>query len=182
MTIILLPALIAAVIVWLGASVMHMAMPHHKKDFKKLPNEKAVWDGLHDAGILPGQYNFPMPEKEYDWRSPELADKAKRGPVGLMVVGPNGMPNMGRQLGLHFVHVLVICLFAGYVAYAALDPGASYLTVFRVVGTAAWLGFSGAHFTYHIWYWFDAGFAWRYAFDGLVYALITAGVFGWLLF
>jgi hypothetical protein len=52
--------------------------------------------------------------------------------------------------------------------------------VFRFVGTCAFLGYSMALAQGSIW----AGRSWRTTviamFDGLVYALFVAGVFGWL--
>ena len=35
-----LPILVAAVIVWFASALIWMAMPHHKKDIKKLPDAK----------------------------------------------------------------------------------------------------------------------------------------------
>ncbi|MGH9579745.1 MAG: hypothetical protein ACRD2R_02020, partial [Terriglobales bacterium] len=67
-----------------------------------------------------------------------------------------------------------------YLTGRTMAPGASYLAVFRVAGTAAFLGYSGATATDSIW----KGQLWsvtlKHMFDGLVYGLLTAGVFGWL--
>lgn len=75
---------------------------------------------------------------------------------------------------------VVVSFFAAYLASRTLDPGADYLAVFRVVGTTAFLAYSMAHMSDSIW----KGQKWsttiKHMIDGLVYALLTAGCFGWL--
>ena len=180
MTAILLPALVAGVIVWLAGSIIHMALPHHKTDYSPLPSEGSVTDALRDSGIEPGQYLFPMPAKPGDWKDEDFQARAKRGPVGITVIGPNGMPNMGKQLGLHLVYTIVVSIFVGYIAYAGLGPDADYLTTFRVTGCAALIAYSAAHFANVIWYFYNPSYAWKFFFDAIIYAVLTGGTFGWL--
>lgn len=52
--------------------------------------------------------------------------------------------------------------------------------MFRVTGTAALLAHCGALFPRSIWFGFSWRMTWMETVDGLVYALLTAGVFGWL--
>jgi hypothetical protein len=52
--------------------------------------------------------------------------------------------------------------------------------VFRVVGSAAWLGYGIGHVSDSIWRAEPWANTLKNLFDGLVYALVTAGVFGWL--
>jgi hypothetical protein len=52
--------------------------------------------------------------------------------------------------------------------------------VFRFVGTAALLGYSLALAQHSIWYMRNWITTLKSMFDGLVYALLTAGTFGWL--
>jgi len=58
--------------------------------------------------------------------------------------------------------------------------GAAYLAVFRVVGAAGFLAYGLSQVVNSIW----MGMSWantvRAVADGLVYALVTAGCFGWL--
>jgi hypothetical protein len=87
---------------------------------------------------------------------------------------------MGKALGFWFVFCLVISLFVAYLTGRTLGPGADYLAVFRVAGTTAFLGYAAAQATDSIW----KGQAWgatcKHLLDGLIYALLTAGTFGWL--
>lgn len=175
-----LPILVASVLVFLSSWILHTLLPLHKKDFGKLPNESAFMQSARDAGISPGQYMFPCPDDPKDWMSEEFKARAAEGPVGIMFVGRNGMGNMGAQLGQHFAYTLVISLFVAYLAAATLEAGSGYLEVFRVTGTAAFLGYAMAHVSHAVWWFHDWSMTFKYIFDGLVYALLTAGAFGWL--
>ena len=62
----------------------------------------------------------------------------------------------------------------------ALGPDARYLQVFRFAGCTAFAGYSLALLQQSIWYQRNWGTTLRSMFDGLVYACLTAGVFGWL--
>ena len=62
----------------------------------------------------------------------------------------------------------------------ALGPGAHYLSVFRFAGTVAFAGYSLGLLQNSIWYKRNWGTTARGMIDGLVYGLLTAGVFGWL--
>jgi hypothetical protein len=79
-----------------------------------------------------------------------------------------------------FIFCLVISLFVAYVAGRTLGPGTEYLAVFRIVGTVAFLGYSGSQATDSIWKGQSWGTTIKHIFDGLVYGLLTAGMFGWL--
>jgi hypothetical protein len=87
---------------------------------------------------------------------------------------------MGRNLALWFVYLLVVAVFAAYVAGRTLPPGTEYLAVFRVAGTTAFLGFAGAVWQMSIWYRRAWGTTVRATIDGLIYGLLAAGVFAWL--
>jgi hypothetical protein len=98
----------------------------------------------------------------------------------MLTVMPNGPMSMGRNLGLWFLYLAVVSLFAAYVAGRALPVGAQYLQVFRFVGTAAFLGYAAALWQMSIWYRRAWSTTIKATVDGLIYALLTAGTFGWL--
>ena len=87
---------------------------------------------------------------------------------------------MGKQMGLWFVFTVVISLFAAYLASRTLEAGVEYLAVFRIAGTTAFLGYAAAEPIASIWKAQPWGNTMRHVLDGLIYALLTAGVFGWL--
>ena len=69
---------------------------------------------------------------------------------------------------------------AAYIASRALEPGASYLEVFRFAGTTAFVAYAGGAWPITIWYHRGVGLALKATFDALLYGAVTAGVFGWL--
>ena len=74
----------------------------------------------------------------------------------------------------------MIGVFAGYVAGRALPPGAHYLQVFRFAGATAFTSHVLALWPMSIWYRRSWSLTLKATFDGLLYALLTAGTFGWL--
>jgi len=68
-----------------------------------------------------------------EMKTPEFAEKMKRGPVVMMTVLKPAPPSMGKPMALWFIYVLVTNFFAAYIASRALGPGAPYLEVFRFV-------------------------------------------------
>jgi hypothetical protein len=61
-----------------------------------------------------------------------------------------------------------------------LPAGSAYLRVFQIVGTSAFLGYAAALVQQSIWYGRSWSMTIRTMLDGLLYALLTAGLFGWL--
>ncbi|HEX6559433.1 MAG TPA: hypothetical protein VF021_08215 [Longimicrobiales bacterium] len=158
-----IPIVLAAAIMFIASSIAWAALPHHKKDWAKLPNEAAVAGALE--GVDAGQYMLPHGTMAAGWWAGILL---RRGPAG-----------MGRSLVLHFLNELLIAILAGYLAYYAIAPEADYLQVFRIAGTALVLGQIGALYSRAIWF----GWRWRAIIvetvEGISYALLAAGVFGW---
>ena len=174
-----MPIVISAVLVFVASSLIHMASPWHKSDFPKMPNEDAVMDALRPLGIAPGDYFFPRPAGRDDLKSPAFADRVARGPVALLTVMPGGI-SMGRNLALWFVYIIVIGVFSGYVAGRALPHGVPYLRVFQLAGATAFIGYSAALWQMSIWYHRSWKTTIKATVDGLIYAMLTAGTFGWL--
>jgi hypothetical protein len=113
-------------------------------------------------------------------KSPEVVEKFKRGPIGLLTVIPSGAPAMGKYLGLWFAYCVVISIFVACVAGRTLGPGTRYPEVFHVVGLAAFLAYGLGHIQDSIWKGQTWGVTAKHLFDGLIYALLTAWTFGWL--
>ena len=175
-----LPILLSSVIVFFVSSLIHMVLPWHKSDYPKMPNEDKVMDALRPLAIPPGDYFIPRPASMQDMKSPEFIEKMKKGPVIVMTVLPNGPSGMGRNLTLWFLYSAVMGLLSGYVAGRALPPGALYLQVFRFVGVTAFIGYTAALWQMAIWYRRAWNSTIKATVDGVIYALLTAGTFGWL--
>ena len=174
-----LPILVAAIVVFVASSIMHMVLPYHKSDYKKLPEEEKALAVLRSAGLTPGQYVFPYCTHK-EMNTAETQAKLKAGPVGMMYVRPSGPVQMGKFLGMWFFFCLVVGVFVAYLTGHTVDPGAHYLKVFRVAGTAAFLTYGLGNLSNGIWKGQPWGVTIKEVIDGLIYGLLTAGVFGWL--
>ena len=175
-----LPILVSAVIIFFASFIMHMLLTYHRSDYRKLPDEDRVTDALRTAGVKPGPaYFFPYCSFE-EMKTPPVIEKMTRGPVGLLTVLPSGPPAMGKNMVQWFLYCVVISVFAAYVSHRTLAAGTAFTQVFRVVGIVALLGYGAAHAQESIW----GGRSWvvtfKHLFDSIVYAALTATVFGWL--
>lgn len=175
-----LPILLSAVIVFVVSSLIHMFTPWHKGEYPRVPNEDRVMDAIRGLGLPPGDYMMPRPSSREEMKSPAFAEKFKRGPVMMFTLMPPGPMSMRNNLINWFLYAVVVGIFAGYVAGRALPPGAEYLSVFRFAGVTAFVGYSLALWQMSIWYHRAWGTTIRATVDGLIYALLTAGTFGWL--
>ena len=175
-----LPVLLSSVFVFVASSIIHMFTPWHKGDYRKVPNEDGVMDALRPLAIPPGDYMMPRPSSPADLKSPEFLEKRNKGPVMIFTVLPSGPMAMGKQLLSWFAYSCVIGVFAAYVTGRALPVGAPYLQVFRFAGTITFVSYSLALWQMWIWYSRALGTTIRSTIDGLIYALLTAGTFGWL--
>jgi len=177
-----LPILLAAVLVFVASSIIHMFLPYHKNDFAKVPDEDRVMDALREVDVPAGDYVVPHAGGDPEvMKSEAFREKAKKGPVAFMSVLPSGDPfAMGTQLTQWFVYCVVVSVFAAYVAGRALEPGAAYLEVFRFAGCTAFVGYALALPQRSIWFKLSWSTTLKSMFDGLVYGLLTAGAFGWL--
>ena len=175
-----LPILLSAILVFAASSIIHMVLGYHNSDFTKLPNEEGVMDALRPFDVPPGEYVFPKPDNHKQMGEPEFVQKMEAGPMAFMTVLPAGAPKMGGQLGQWFVYSVIVGVFAAYVASRAAGPDPEYLDVFRFTGATAFFCYTVAGWQASIWYKRAWSTTMKNTFDGLVYALLTAGAFGWL--
>lgn len=175
-----LPILLSAVFVFIASSIIHMGPFWHRTDYPKIPKEDEVMNALRPLGIPPGDYMVPRAASSKEMQTPEFMKKLNEGPVLMVTVMPNGMIGMARSLVLWFVYLLIVGLFAAYVAGRTLPAGTEYLHVFQVAGATAFAGYALAMLQMSIWYRRQWSATLKAAFDGLIYALLTGGTFGWL--
>jgi len=175
-----LPILVSAIVVFFASFIMWMVSPHHRPDWGKVAQEDDLRAAMRKAKIGPGQYYIPHCGQPKEMSSPEYVKKLEEGPVAMVVVRPSGKPAMGKSMAMSFVYNVVVAVFAAYLATRTLGATADYLAVFRIVGTVTFLSYAGALIWGPIWF----GRTWsstiKEVLDGLVYGLLTAGIFGWL--
>ncbi len=176
-----LPILLSAVFVFIASSLVHMVFRYHSNDLKKLPDEEATVDAIRKLNIPEGQYIIPHAGSMQAMNSPEFQEKVKKGPRAILTIWPGGNPSMAPYLIQWFIYSVVVGIFAAYVAGRALEVGAHYLAVFRFVGVTAFTCYAIANWQESIWYKRAWSVTMKNTLDGLFYALLTAGTFGWLL-
>jgi hypothetical protein len=174
-----LPILVSAVFVFVSSSILHMVIPWHKSDYRALPGEDQVLDAFRTWKVPPGDYMAPRPAGREDMRSPAFVEKMKRGPVLVLTVIPGG-GSFATNLVLWFCYAIAISVFAAYITGRALAPGTDYIQVFRFAGATAFIGYAAGLWQMSIWYRRSWLTTIKSTIDGLIYALLTAGTFGWL--
>jgi len=174
-----LPILLSAVFVFIVSSVIHMFLGYHASDFQQVPNEDSAMDTLRQMNIPPGFYALPKASGMKEFRTEEFQAKMKKGPV-MFIAARTAGGGMGKSLAQWFIYSIVIGIFSAYLGVHAVGPDAHYLDVFRFVGCAAFMGYGFALFQDAIWMSRGWRATWLGVFDALVYALVTAGTFGWL--
>ena len=173
-----LPILLSAVAVFVASSLVWTVVQYHNSDWRQLPDEDAAQRAL--KGVAPGHYMLPFAAHNKARQDPDYQKKVREGPVAMLTVFPGNSFAMGRQMVQWIVYCLVISLLVAYVGSATLPAGTPYLDVFQVAGTVAILAYAGSAPASSIWF----GHTWsrtaKDVLDGVIYGLLTAGIFGWL--
>lgn len=175
-----MPILLSAVVVFFASFAVHMVLTYHRTDFGPLPKEAEIMEALRKFNIPPGDYIMPFCSEPAQMKTPEFQEKWSRGPLMMATFWQPGPIKMGGQLAQWFVFSVVVSLFAAYLGSRTLGPGAEYLRVSQLTSTVAFLGYSMSRWSDVIWYkrnWMTAAKATA---DGILYGLLTGGVFGWL--
>ena len=173
-----LPILVSAVIVFFAAFVAWTVLPHHRSDWVGITNEWRLLQAIEDLGLEHGQYVFPRAMTPEGAKEPQAREKLKTGPVGSLII--RDAPNLKRSLTYYLLFTLAVSFMVAYVGYAAIPAGAGYPHVFRVLGTTAFLAYAAAEVPAAIWFGHTWSSVWKSVVDGLVFGLLTGGVFGWL--
>jgi len=175
-----LPILLSAVLVFVASSLIHMVLGYHKHDFRQAKNEDELLEAFRKLNVAPGDYCAPYAGSMEVMKTPAFMEKMNKGPLVIMTVSAGGPMAMGKQLTQWFLYSLVVAIFTAYVTGRVLTQDAHYLEVFRVAGTVTFMAYAMALPQYSIWYKRNWATTLRSMMDGLIYALLTAGTFGWL--
>jgi Flp pilus assembly protein TadB len=175
-----LPILVAGVLVFIVSALLHMAFSYHDRDYRPLPDEAAMLAALTAQQLGTGNFSAPRPANRADARSEAFRQKQQTAPMVMMNVLAAGRFSMGRTMLQWFIYCVLVSLLVAYVAGHALGAGASYLAVFRVAGAAAFLAYAAGQPMESIWFMRSWSSCLKNVCDGLVYALVTGGAFGWL--
>jgi hypothetical protein len=175
-----IPIVLAAILVFVASSLVHMVFKWHNSDYLKLAKEDEVRAVIRASNPSPGQYVLPHCADMKDMAKPEFKQKFIEGPVGMLTLRANGAPNMGSSLGLWFAYTLAISVIAAYVASRTLPGTASFLQVCRVAGTISFLAYAGGSVQNAIWMGKPWSSATKEVIDALIYGGLTAVALAWL--
>ena len=108
-----------------------------------------------------------------------LVYEALAVPPGLQTWPERTVDTVPAVVGVTAAGSVMDSLNTGVAAHT-VTPWAPYRHVFRVVGTAAFMAYGVGTLANGIWKGQPWSVVGKEAFDGLIYALLTAGTFGWL--
>lgn len=173
-----LPILVSAVLVFFASAIIWTAMPWHKSDFSKTRDEEGVRAALR--GHEPGFYLLPYCIDQKELKNPDVQKKFIDGPLAYITVVPSGLPQMGPKLAMSFVYNLLVGIICAYLLSRTVGTDVSYLTIFRVTGTIAFVAYGIAYIQESIWFGRPWSVTAKNMVDALIYSLLTGGAFGWL--
>lgn len=172
-----LPIILITVACFIASSIIWMASPLHKHDYKD-PGDKegTILDMLKAAALAPGVYYVPWCGGGSKMKDPAVQERMKTGPWAMLTVMP-AFPSMAKNLGAWAFHLLIVTLLVAYVTAAGRAPGAGFLDVLQVAFTAGLLAHAGYALPMCIWH----GMPWSQLtgrlIDGAIYAAITGAIF-----
>lgn len=175
-----LPIIVSGVIVFFVSALFWMLSPHHQMEWKKLPNQDSVLGALRAGNVAPGTYMAPGVNSPDERKDPAWRAEVEKGVSAIITVRAGGMNNMGAQMAQSLLSNVLISFFCAYVASHAIQPGAQYLEVFRIVGTLGFMSYSLASMSDSVWFGRPWNNFFKQCFDALVYGCLMGGVFGWL--
>ncbi len=175
-----LPIVLGTGLAWIASGLIHMLIKYHNSDYQQLSNEAEVMSAVQNGSPKLGVHTFPYCSDMAEMGKPEVQQKFSQGPVGMLTVFPNGMPNMGKLMAQQISFFLLGCILIAYTASLVLEPGTEYMVVFRFVAVVGFLTFGWAVIPFSIWYGHQWSTTAKYLLDGLIYGLVVAGSFAWL--
>lgn len=139
-----LPILIGGLATHVISVIAWTVSPHHKPDWKQLPDQDAFLAWLAEKNLPPEQYIFPHMDSA-------KAGESHEGCQGTLVLWPKP-PNMGVNIALTLSFFLVASYVIGYLASLGVAPGATFMDVFQFVTTAGLLTYCAGIFPGVFWF------------------------------
>src|SRR5436853_2429438 len=130
-----LPIILSGVALFFASFAAWTQLPHHKGEWKGLPDEEGVMAALRKFHIPPGQYNFPHACNPEEMKTDDYKRRKEAGPSGFLTVW-GAWPNMGINMLCTLLFFTIANFVIAYLASSVIPPGQTFLQVFRFVGTA----------------------------------------------
>ncbi len=154
----ILAGLVGGVVLFLWGGLAHMALPLGEVGFSSAPNEDAVLDAMRANIHQSGLYFLPWnaPDKRDEASTKAWEEKAKRGPVALIVYQTSSEGEMtGAQLGTEFGSNVLVGILA---AMVLANIGGSMMARAGMAGLMGLMSSLDIYFSYWNWYKFPADY------------------------
>jgi hypothetical protein len=170
--------LVAGVVCFFASFILWAVLPFRNKMFSGMgEGEATTLEHIRMRNLGPGMYCFPYCSSPKDMKDPEFQKRLELGPVGMLHVWSRQRP-MALCMGLTVLTMVVVSAIVAYLlSLSGIQPGAAYMQVFRFASAAAFLGYAFGGIPDAIWFGKSPKYVMMMLFDGLIYALLTAGVF-----
>lgn len=173
----LLPILLSSVAVFFVSAILNTILPWHHKEFPAPPRQDELRAALRQFDLAPGEYALPRPDTMKEMSDPAYIAKLTEGPVVSLTVRPNGPFKMGPPLIKWLCVNLVVASLVAFAAGAVFGPGAGGKPVFHLAALVASAAYAVGLWQGHIWHGRDLVATVKGTIDGVIYGLITAGIF-----
>ena len=168
-----LPTVLSAAALFFIGFLTWMVLGFHKADWQQLPDEAAFGEAVRGLNIPAGNYMVPYAGDGEEMKSQDFLDRQQAGPNGTVQLW-DGPGSMGANLACQFGFLLITSFCLAYLATLGPQAGASFMEVFRFVGTAGILTYTAGHVPTTIW--FKSRLTGN-VIDGVLYGLATGVIF-----
>ena len=124
LTSLLLVIIAGAAASFVASAIVWMALPHHRSDYSRLPDEDSTLSVLGTQDMKPGFYNFPHCKGWDELKDETVRKKFEDGPIGFITVLPSGIPAMGKNMLMMISYFIVTGVFIAYVVSLSQAAGA----------------------------------------------------------
>ena len=100
-----LPIILSAVVVFIVSAIIHMLLPYHRNDFKKIAQDDSFLEAIRKFDLAPGDYMAPCGSGPESMKDPAFIEKMKKGPLVLMTIVKGAAPSMGKELLQWFLFI-----------------------------------------------------------------------------
>ena len=178
---VLIAGVIGGIVMYIWASVAHVATPLATIGLEAMPNEAAAMAVLHQSlGDKPGLYFFPFMHGSASDAKAMAAQKAalQTSPAGLLAYQPPGTSGLGvSRLITEFVLELVESVLAA-VVLACAAGFSRRLGIAVLIGVIAGMA---TNLSYWNWYGFDIDYTLANAFTELMKFVFAGAAIAWVL-
>jgi hypothetical protein len=158
---VILAGILGGILLFNWGFVAHMVLPIGEMGVHVLPDEAAVVGPIRGTVKEPGFYLFPgmdMSGKASESEKQAWAEKAKQGPVGVLIVRPRGGEFVIGPLLLNEVGTNLLSAILAALLLSQVRVGASYWTRVGLVTLLGLFAFVTVVVPYWNWYSFPADF------------------------